>query len=368
MKVSVVVPLYNKEPWVQRSLDSISRQTFADFEVLVVDDGSTDGGPERVRAHAKRDRRFRLVQQPNAGPGAARNRGIAEAKGEIVAFLDADDEWDPRFLDHNVRALEAAGPHVAAAVCGYIEQPLGVSREAMWRRRGVEEGVFQANAQVSPARMVHLLAYMNPWATIARKRVLERHGGFYGRERCLYGEDAWLWLRVLLCERVLFRLEPLVHFHTEASALSKNLKNARPVEPFLLHYEELEAACPGELRPLLRQVLSIRASKTACMLAYWGRWREATTLLERFGSDRSVIQPWALTARLCANPVGAFAGGLWRKVLRQVVEVAVPSPPQPAAPEKPKRVVVPGPEPTPRRNTGAQSPRPRSRVAERRME
>jgi hypothetical protein len=336
MKVSVVMPLYNKAPWVRRSLQSISAQTFGDFEVIVVDDGSTDGGGAVVQAHP--DPRFRLVRQPNAGPGAARNRGIAEARGELVAFLDADDAWDPRFLEHNVRALEEAGPKVGAVVCGYVEQPRGISRESMWRRRGIREGLFRAYPGLPAARMVHLLAYMNPWATIARKAVLERHGGFYGRDRCLYGEDAWLWLQVLLNEQVLFRMEPLVHFHTEASALSKNLNGARPVEPFLRHTEELEAACPGELRPLLRDVLSIRASKTACMLAYWGSWQQARELLERFSRDRSPTQPWALVAQLCATPLGAAAAGVWRRALHQVLSAAAVSTGIPGVP--PARVDV----------------------------
>jgi glycosyltransferase involved in cell wall biosynthesis len=75
--VSIVIPLYNKAPYVRRSLDSIAQQTFGDFEVLVVNDGSTDGGERLVADYP--DPRFRLINQPNAGPGAARNRGVAEA-------------------------------------------------------------------------------------------------------------------------------------------------------------------------------------------------------------------------------------------------------------------------------------------------
>ncbi len=322
MKVSVVVPLYNKAPWVRRSLDSIAAQTFSDFEVIVVDDGSTDGSGEVVADYP--DPRFRLVRQANAGPGAARNRGIAEARGEFVAFLDADDEWLPRFLERNLAALEAAGPRVAVAVCGYFEYPSGISRDRQWRRRGIRDGVLEVGPQLSPLQLVHALAYMNPWATVARRQVLEKHGGFFSRTRCLYGEDAFLWLKVLLNEQVLFRTEPLVRFHTEASALSKNLKGARPVEPFLQHPEELEACCPGKLRPLLRQVLAIRASKTACMLSYWGRWEEAAAILERFGADRSLLQPWAAVARFASTPVGAVLGKAFRAALREAV-VATPT-------------------------------------------
>lgn len=334
MKVSVIVPLYNKGPWVRRSLDSLAAQTFRDFEIIVVDDGSTDDGPSVVAEYP--DDRIRLVRQKNAGPGAARNRGIGEAHGELLAFLDADDEWTPDFLEENVRALESAGPQVGAIVCGYVEYPSRICRAQMWARRGVREGVFRATPDVPASRLVHLLAYMNPWATVVRANVLQRHGGFYGRDRCLYGEDAYLWLKVLLNESVLFTLAPRVNFHTEASSLSKNLKGARPVEPFLKDPEELEASCPGPLRPLLRQVLAIRASKTACMLSYWGRWEEARTLLERFSRDRTLVQPWAATALICSNPLGGVIARAWRGLLRPLSKVAAPAPhSEPAAPPAP---------------------------------
>ena len=91
MKVSIVIPLFNKASYVERALDSIRGQTFNDFEVIVVDDGSTDAGASVVARYS--DSRVRLITQSNAGPGPARNAGIAEAIGDLVAFLDADDEW-----------------------------------------------------------------------------------------------------------------------------------------------------------------------------------------------------------------------------------------------------------------------------------
>ena len=310
-RVSVVIPLYNKEPFVRRALDSVAAQSFTDFELIVVDDGSTDGGARVVADYP--DSRFRLVAQANAGPGAARNRGIAEARGEFLAFLDADDEWLPEYLEESVRLLERYG-EAATITSGYVEYPAGVSRERMWRARGIREGVQRLRPDTPPQLVVNMLAYVSPWSTVARADAIRRWGGFYDRERCLYAEDAHLWLKILLNEAFAFDLRPLVRFHQEASGLSKNLKGARPVEPFLLHPEEIEEACPTHLRTLLSRVLAARALKTACVLGYWGHWREARALKRRFSVPGSWRLPKYLPAQVCSTPLGAALGRAWRKL------------------------------------------------------
>src|SRR4051812_40525859 len=96
-RVSVVIPLYQKANTVERTLRSVLNQRLSEFEAIVVDDGSTDGGAE-VAARAG-DPRIRIISQANAGPGAARNRGTSEAAAPLVAYLDADDTWDASYLE-----------------------------------------------------------------------------------------------------------------------------------------------------------------------------------------------------------------------------------------------------------------------------
>lgn len=99
--VSVVIPLYNKGRHIARALDSVLCQTFQDYEVVVVDDGSADGGGDIVGGYL--DSRIRLIRQQNQGASVARNRGIRAAEADLVAFLDADDEWLPTFLERVLR-------------------------------------------------------------------------------------------------------------------------------------------------------------------------------------------------------------------------------------------------------------------------
>lgn len=309
-KVSIVIPLYNKAAYIRRALASITAQTFDDFEVIVVDDGSTDEGAVIVTDFS--DARVRLIKQPNAGPGAARNAGLAQAHGQFIAFLDADDEWLPTYLEESVRQLDELGEDVAAISSGYIEHPSGLSPEKMWRKRGITEGVHRVLPNVNPWLVVSMLAYMSPCSTVARTEVIRKWGGFYDRERCVYGEDAFLWLKILLNEKVAFSLKPLATFHREASGLSKNLDGARPIEPFLLDPNEIKAACPATLQDLLSHILAIRAAKTACVFGYWGDWRSARSLMQRFTNAKNWDLPYYLPGLVCSTPLGALLGRTWR--------------------------------------------------------
>jgi len=313
-RVSVVVPLHNKGPYILRSLRSIAAQTEGDFEAIVVDDGSTDNSPAVVDEFLPSDRRFRMIRQANAGPGAARNRGVAEARAGMVAFLDADDEWLPMHLAEGAAILD--NTRVAAVSTSVINLPGEGTNEPLWRGRGLLDGEFRVTPALPPQMLVYAVAYMCPCSTVARTEAVRRYGGFY-ENHCRFSEDAHLWLRVLLQETVYFSLPARATIWRDASALSSNLRGMRPMEPFLEHPEEVEAHCPPELRPLLAGFYAIRAFKTASLLGLHGQWRQAGALRARFRAPGDWRLPFFWPSLAAAMPVtGPIVGWIGAKMGR----------------------------------------------------
>ncbi len=107
--ISVIVPYYNAEDYLPACLVSITHQTFVDWEMLLINDGSTDRGPAIAEAFAQADSRIRLFSQPNQGQSTARNLGIRQSRGEWIAFVDADDTLDYSFLSAAVKGIRTAG-------------------------------------------------------------------------------------------------------------------------------------------------------------------------------------------------------------------------------------------------------------------
>jgi hypothetical protein len=253
------VPLYNKQAHIRRALESILGQTWTDFEVVVVDDGSTDSGPERVRACG--DSRVRLVSQPNAGPGAARNRGVRESRGAITAFLDADDEWLPDLLSVSVRRL-VDHPECGASVSGYWEGPEKRRRTIRTAPPLAGPGPFRLSADAPAWSVRRVVESMWTGSVVCRRDVLLGLGGFY-ENRCTYGEDGYLWLKLLLTQTLHGDPSPLAWYHTEASDLGIHGRACPPVRPVLTDPEPLRSLCPSSHRDALEDYLGLTALLTA---------------------------------------------------------------------------------------------------------
>ncbi len=112
--VSIITPCYNGERYVAETIESVQKQTYTNWEMMIVDDGSRDKSAEIIEEYTKKDNRIRLIRQENAGSAAARNHGIRLAEGQYIALLDSDDLWDPEFLDHQITFMKKRN---AACVC-----------------------------------------------------------------------------------------------------------------------------------------------------------------------------------------------------------------------------------------------------------
>ncbi len=222
MTVTVVIPLFNKASYISRALGSVVGQSYADFECLVVDDGSTDGGGAIVAGF--RDPRIRLIPQANAGVSAARNRGLAAAVHDRVAFLDADDEWAPGFLEAGLNAY-AAVPDLAAVFTnfrtGYRRPPVLRPDRGACRLLNDYVGFCMANAG----------AGMTSSTVMATRRNLLAIGGFpAGRT---HGEDLDTWLRLAWSGPVSYIPEPLAIYHEDCGASKSGVANLDVMATFL---------------------------------------------------------------------------------------------------------------------------------------
>lgn len=183
--VSVIIPVYNAAPWIGAAMDSVLAQTFGSLELLVVDDGSTDLSLAEIEARAALDARVRVFRQPNRGPAAALNLALGEARGAMMARLDADDIAHQRRLESQVAYLDR---HPEVGAVGAWAQDIDSEGRPSGRMR---------RPDTDPATLKRMLLRRNPFihsAVVARTEIVRRVGGY--RSAFDLAEDYDLWLRI----------------------------------------------------------------------------------------------------------------------------------------------------------------------------
>ncbi len=284
--ISVVIPLYNKAATILMAVASVRAQTFTDWEIVVVDDGSTDDGASLV--DALNDPRIRCLRQTNGGVAAARNAGLRAAQGEWVALLDADDHWRPTHLArlHQLRQ-RFPGVVLCGGACSYLGAQGRVYDPALSAQRlGAPDGLSLIDDYFQEAHDHHLP--FNSSSVMLRRDVALSVGGFM--QGVTAGEDLLMWARMacagpvaLSAERTACYVEPPVQVGLGKAAIR------RPQSPDVVAaaLEDLVRAHPR--RPSLRLHLADWHRMRAVMLMELGersaslgewlramRWHQAT--------------------------------------------------------------------------------------------
>jgi len=269
--ISVVMPLYNNAADVERSIASVLSQTHRAFELLIVNDGSTDGGENRARAID--DSRVRVLDEEHGGVSAARNRGVKEATAPVVAFLDADDEWKPDFLETIARLCDSF-PSCSVFATHYLYRETdGTMRTPILRNippgtwEGILENYFAVAASSDPPIWTSAVAL--------EKEALASVGGF--PDGIAIGEDLLTWARLAVRCRIAYSRRQCSVFRLRA-----------PLVGYPTRRPEENDVVGKELQALLDH---LRPDEKRAFRRYLGMWhRMRASMYVQLGENRAALR------------------------------------------------------------------------------
>lgn len=280
MKFSIIIPLYNKAAYICKAIESVLAQTNKDWELIIVNDGSTDNSQQVVEDYLQsticngRDGcqySIHLIHQPNSGVSAARNNGIAMAKGEYIAFLDADDWWAPTFLESILSLITNTQdiPNIGLYATNYYTVKNGKNRLGVtyveWKEQRINAGIQYG-----------LMDYWNSYlkttggmpitsiTVVVPRDVMSKMRGFPLGIKL--GEDFMLWAKIALHYAVAFLNKPLADYNFDADANGRAITQLHtPESHMLFHLDEYERH--GNTNPAIKAMLD--KSRVHGLLAYW---------------------------------------------------------------------------------------------------
>jgi len=231
---SVIIPLYNKAPYIAKAIESVLGQTYRDFEVIVIDDGSTDQSLEVAKTFENKS--ITIISQPNSGVSTARNNGVKLAKYPYICFLDADDWWHPTFLEE-MKRLITDFPDAGIYGSGYYIVKNGQERIAPI---GVPQGFEQGIIDYCEVYAKTLCMPLTSISVVIPKHIFDEEKGF--KSQLKFGEDFDLWIRIALKHKVILVNKPLAYYNQDVDLNNRGVavhKIYSPVNHFIFNLDYL---------------------------------------------------------------------------------------------------------------------------------
>ncbi|MCK0114775.1 glycosyltransferase family 2 protein [Gelidibacter sp. F63206] len=232
---SIVIPLYNKEKHIKATIESVLAQTFRDFEVIVVNDGSTDGSEAVVNSIS--DPRITYFKQDNKGASSARNAAISKASGPYLALLDADDLWQEHYLETINQLIKSHPDHHVFAAAVNIETLNGIIRSVYSIKNIKDKEIYIVDYFESS----YINTVLTSSSTVVHQSVFDRIGTYDTSLKS--GQDTDLWIRIGIQYKVVFINDVLVTYRYAKESLSNRTK--RSDKPKYDNYLKFEATNPG---------------------------------------------------------------------------------------------------------------------------
>lgn len=216
MKFSVIIPLYNKVRYISKAIDSIAYQTFDDFELIVIDDGSTDDSysvaSKCLLDHKTDIPRYQIIHQENKGVSTARNNGVAVSEGSFICFLDADDWWEPDFLAE-MSSLITDFPDAGIYGCSYYYVKNG--------KKSVRVSAPRGYINYCATYAARLCMPLTSISVAIPRTIFDEFHGFKSHLRL--GEDFDLWIRITLKYKTAFNDKPLANYNQDVEKCSRGI-------------------------------------------------------------------------------------------------------------------------------------------------
>jgi glycosyltransferase involved in cell wall biosynthesis len=293
--VSTIIPTYNRAHVICEAVESVLAQTYPNIEIIIVDDGSKDDTLERLKCYGNK---ISVVSQSNAGPAAARNRGIAAARGDLIAFLDSDDIWLPSKIERQVTLLHRAGPSVPCCLCNILMKWNSGDRASFDLARlkpSAEEGVWLNPDDVLATRFV-----LFNQGIMIRREVLEKIGVF--DESIRYLEDVEFPLRLSLEGPWAFIETPLVVWRESMtnSVYKNSLRDELCTRECMIKVLEIHLA---RVEKASRESRLRRSVRSELARARWQLWATKTR-------NKNF---WRSTLAASVETIQRYQAGLYRR-------------------------------------------------------